>query len=378
MRTLRFASGWIAGAGALALVLGACTERTPLQPNYKPSQTVIPMVVTSALWDFAAIIPGSGDPEDLGTSETISLAGNGSIVATSTLVPNTHITIKGRALPPGDTERGMGLCHPSVGVTCTFPQDGDEVGDGGPGALLLNFNGVLPAGSHLAFIELGSVQAGEGYRYSVSTDGGITFGPATEKFDGDGNANATITFDLPTANLVVKLEKTQPGTGASDNDYTVKNLTTSFTSTPNLQGRMTGGGVKAKSDAGDDVTFGLTLHCDIILSNNLEVNWKGHQWHLDKPIVSSKCSDDPNIAPEPPVAPIDTFEGTAFGKLDGVGNSFIKFKFQDAGEPGSDDTVEITIYEVGSLVNVALHVTAQKLSVGNWQMHYDQPHGQHP
>ena len=53
------------------------------------------------------------------------------------------------------------------------------------------------------------------------------------------------------------------------------------------------------------------------------------------------------------------------------------FKFQDAGEPGSDDTVEITIFEPGSST-VALHITSQKLSVGNWQMHYDQPHGQKP
>ena len=68
----------------------------------------------------------------------------------------------------------------------------------------------------------------------------------------------------------------------------------------------------------------------------------------------------------------------AFGKLDGVADSKIVFRFQDAGEPGSDDTIELTIFEPGSDVDVALHITLQNLSVGNFQMHYDQPHGQKP
>jgi hypothetical protein len=363
----------------LAATLAACSEsgQSPVSPTFKQQGgSVVPFLTTSALWDFAAIIPGVLDPEDLGTTETISLAGNGSIAA-STGAATQHITVKGRSLPVGDTERGLGLCL-SASPTCTFPADGDEVGDGGPGALLLNFSGVLPAGSTLASIDLGSVQVNEGYKISISTDGGATFPDVTTAYGGDAFDNVTVVIDLLTAGLVLKLEKAPDLAGiTNDNDYTVRSVTTSFTTDENLEGRMTGGGVKATGDDDEVVTFGLTLHCDILLSNNLEVNWKGHQWHLTKPIFTSSCSDN-DLGPEPPVAPIDTFEGTAFGKLDGVGNSFITFKFQDLGEPGTDDTVELTIYEPGSLVNVALHISFQKISVGNWQMHYDQPHGQKP
>lgn len=375
--------------GALLMAAGlfaACSPGSdgPLSPSKggkAGTLTATPLSVTNTTWDFAEIlIPGVAGPMDLGTDETISKLGDGSIVATAG--PGAHVTVKGGNLPAGATERGLGLCLPTA-ASCVLPADGDEVGDGGPGTLELDFSGVLPAGSHLTAIELGSVQAGEGYRYSISTDGGATFGPAIERFDGDAESNAVIAFDLPTSGLVVRFEKTLDPNGECDptcnNDYTVKSATTTLsTSDELLNGRMTGGGVKATSDAGDPVTLGLTLHCDILLSNNLEVNWGGHQWHLTKPITSSACSVDPNISAPPPASPINTFEGTGFGKLDGVGNSFVEFRFQDAGEPGSHDTVELTIYQPGSTSNVALHVSLQNLNVGNIQMHYDQPHGQKP
>jgi len=360
-----------------AIALAACGEaQNPISPSsgelsVKPQ--AVPLVTTSANWDFAAIIPGTDDPEDLGTSETISLAGNGSIVAT-TGGSGEHVTVKGRSLAVGATERGLGLCLTSE-ASCSFPDDGDEVGDGGPGTLFLNFDGVLPVGSTLKTIDVGSVQTDEGYKYSISTDGGSTFGTPVELYDGDSNDDATITVNLPTAMLVVKLEKAAD-VADNDNDYTVKSVTTEFTNTP-LEGRMTGGGIKAVGTEDEIVTFGLTLHCDITLSNNLEVNWGGHQWHLAKPITSASC-DNIQQDPEPPASPIDTFEGEGYGRLDGVGNSFVEFRFEDHGEPGSNDKVYIKIYEPGSMSNVALEVELQNISVGNWQMHYDQPHGQKP
>ena len=208
MSASRF-SRWLAGTSSvlvLALLAGCSQGDQTLSPSFKPAPTAVPLVVvTSALWDFAAIIPGVGDPEDLGTTETISLPLNGSIGVT-TGAANQHITVKGRLLPPGDTERGLGLCR-TAKPTCTFPGEGDEVGDTGPGALLLNFNNVLPVGSKLAFIELGSVQTGEGYRLSISTNGGGTFGAATEVFNATADPNVTVSIDLPTAGLVIKLEK---------------------------------------------------------------------------------------------------------------------------------------------------------------------------
>ena len=102
-------------------------------------------------------------------------------------------------------------------------------------------------------------------------------------------------------------------------------------------GRMTGGGGQLQID-GARITRGLTLHCDIILSNNLQINWPGgNKWHLEKESLSSvSCIDDPAYNPVPPAAPFDTFIAEAVGSLNGVDGSVIRFKFIDDGEPGKD------------------------------------------
>jgi len=41
-------------------------------------------------------------------------------------------------------------------------------------------------------------------------------------------------------------------------------------------GRMTGGG-RQITIGGLKITRGFTIHCDILLSNNLEINWPGHK-----------------------------------------------------------------------------------------------------
>ena len=223
-----FRSSLLAGpAGSLLIALIACgPNEGPAAPtNQADIDGVLPQAIVTVDWDFAAIIPGTDDPEDLGTTETISLAGSGSIAA-STGGATEHITVKGRALPPGDTERGLGLCL-TAEAECTFPADGDEVGDGGPGTLLLDFSGVLPAGSVLESIDLGSLQTDEGYKVSISTDGGVTFPTVIEAYDGDASDNKTLIIGLPTANLVLMLEKAAD-IAPNDNDYTVKSVTTSF------------------------------------------------------------------------------------------------------------------------------------------------------
>lgn len=151
---------------------------------------------------------------------------------------------------------------------------------------------------------------------------------------------------------------------------------------PVVPGRMTGGGHQLRVD-GARVTRGLTLHCDVTLSNNLEINWPGgNKWHLEKESLDSiSCIDDPAYEPFPPAAPFDTFIATATGSLNGVDGAIIDFKFIDDGEPGRTDEAYITIYEPnlgpgqvapGSEV-VALQVGGQ-LDGGNLQAHYDQPH----
>ncbi len=163
-----------------------------------------------------------------------------------------------------------------------------------------------------------------------------------------------------------------------DSDYNDFILLVEPTSTATLQGRMTGGGGKLVAVGGGAVTYGFTLHCDILKSNNLEINWPGNKWHLAKPITLADCQDDPTIAPKPPAAPFDTFNGEGLGKLNGVPGSKVVFTFIDDGEGAkSGDKARLTIYAPDG-VTVVLNVPLQSAAKGNIQAHYDQPHGQKP
>jgi hypothetical protein len=137
-------------------------------------------------------------------------------------------------------------------------------------------------------------------------------------------------------------------------------------------GRMTGGG--GQVDVGvAKITRGFTIHCDITLSNNLEINWPGNKWHITKPLTSAVCIDDPAYDPGPPAAPFDTFIGEGIGELNGVPGSTVKFTFIDDGEPGKDDLASFQIFDANGVL--VLDVPLSKLTHGNIQAHYDQPHG---
>lgn len=159
----------------------------------------------------------------------------------------------------------------------------------------------------------------------------------------------------------------------------VKGAVVTFTeevSEPDL-GRMTGGGVVTMLDIGGEqvkLTHGFTLHCDVTLSNNLEINWAGNQWHLDKESLwGVECTDDPDVAPEPPAAPFDTFYAHAIGRYNGEPGYEIEFTLQDAGEPGGkNDKAGMTITAPNG--DVVLDVPFAKTINGNLQAHYDQPH----
>lgn len=139
-----------------------------------------------------------------------------------------------------------------------------------------------------------------------------------------------------------------------------------------LNGRMTGGSGKVQITPDVYLTSGFTIHCDILLSNNLEINWPGNQWHITKPITSAICIDDPNVTPGQPDAPFDTFIGTAIGELNGVPGSTVQFTFVDAGEPGKiADRATIIVKDASG--NIVLSVQNQSIS-GNLQAHEDQPH----
>lgn len=138
-------------------------------------------------------------------------------------------------------------------------------------------------------------------------------------------------------------------------------------------GRFTGGGSQIQV-GGARITRGLTVHCDLLLSNNLEVNWKGHSFHMAEHISTAQCSDDPNIIEAPPEAPLDTMIGVGTGRYDNVDGFTIEFTFVDAGEPGTLDMAALRVFETANPTNVVLLVPRQYLSGGNLQAHFDQPH----
>lgn len=138
-------------------------------------------------------------------------------------------------------------------------------------------------------------------------------------------------------------------------------------------GRFTGGGHQIRVD-GVRVTRGLTIHCDLLLSNNLEINWQGNQFHMTEHLTTVTCSDDPDIIQDPPPAPLDTLVGVGSGRYNGTDGYTVEFTLVDAGEPGRSDMMAMRVYETANPGNVVLDVPQQLLDGGNLQAHYDQPH----
>jgi hypothetical protein len=138
-------------------------------------------------------------------------------------------------------------------------------------------------------------------------------------------------------------------------------------------GRFTGGGHQIRIGAAR-ITRGLTIHCDLLLSNNLEVNWGGNQFHMTEHLTTVACTDDPNIVQAPPAAPLDTLIGVGTGRYNGADGYTIEFTLVDAGEPGTNDRAALLIYETANPGIVVLNVPLQNLSGGNLQAHFDQPH----
>jgi hypothetical protein len=139
-------------------------------------------------------------------------------------------------------------------------------------------------------------------------------------------------------------------------------------------GRFTGGGKQLMINIPRGtlhVTRGFTLHCDLLLSNNLEVNWSGgNKFHMTEHL-SAICLDDPSFDPFPPAAPVDTLIGVGTGRYNGDDGYTITWRMEDHGEPGSEDQMSILITGPGGTV---LDVPLQKLEGGNIQAHFDQPH----
>jgi hypothetical protein len=169
----------------------------------------------------------------------------------------------------------------------------------------------------------------------------------------------------------------QDGSVGGQSASTTVTIATDCTPTEPGTGRFTGGGFQLRGSAAR-VTRGLTIHCDLLLSNNLEVNWGGNQFHMLEHLETLVCADDPAIVQAPPVAPIDTLIGVGTGRFNGADGYTIQFMLVDAGEPGVDDMMAIRIYETANPSHVVLNVALSRLDGGNLQAHYDQPHGSLP
>ena len=140
-------------------------------------------------------------------------------------------------------------------------------------------------------------------------------------------------------------------------------------------GRFTGGGRQIRLSDGVRITRGLTIHCDLLLSNNLQVNWpNGNKFHMTEHLETVACTDDPAIHQQPPPAPLDTLIGRGTGRYNNVAGYTIEFTLVDAGEPGGNDQSAFRIYQTSNPANVVLEVPLQQLDGGNLQAHYDQPH----
>jgi hypothetical protein len=134
---------------------------------------------------------------------------------------------------------------------------------------------------------------------------------------------------------------------------------------------MTGGGViRTINEANGQevqVTHGFELHCDASDEpNNIQINWDGgEKFHLES-LAFAGCEDQATIDPMPPNADFDTIVASGFGRLNNGSGAFIFVIFTDAGEPGTDDTATIVIYD--SSGNLILNVTYY-LDGGNHQAH---------
>ena len=134
---------------------------------------------------------------------------------------------------------------------------------------------------------------------------------------------------------------------------------------PPLDGRFTGGGFQI---ADVKVTRGFTIHCDNLLTNNLEVNWGGgNNFHMRKNTLTSVVCSRPND-PTPPASPVSRIQASAVGQCNGLPAN-ISFILEDHGEPGTNDRAELIISG-----GCTLNLTLATLDGGNIQAHFDQPH----
>jgi hypothetical protein len=431
MHGIRFTNRMLAPAGALAVgLLAACSDSGPMSPNdplggasLKPAPIVIQAIPTPAevvvpIGDAGSFVPFTADNSGRETTEfwdNNSADNNGSTTS-------CNIGFFAAGTFSGDCDNVTDGTEANEGGFSQYWADGPE--DRDASAFMLSgdfeYEVSLVGAVHGSPSEVGWFTVSGGvYTFHAVTDwgnavlnsaitintGGDDWGfyiknafnaqaggcsdPDTDCSDAEGSFGsvqfqqfALFTNDGGDAYLVgvedneLLLDETDHPLDSDYNDYIFRVEPQDVPES--LEGRMTGGVSKLTSTSGDgNVSISFTLHCDITLSNNIEINWSGgNKWHLDKPISTAFCSLEED--PTPPVAPINIFEGTAVGRFNGVDGYPLEFTLIDKGEGNpSGDMAGFTIYEQDG-TTVLLQVTLQSAEDGNIQAHFDQPHGQKP
>jgi len=269
----------------------------------------------------------------------------GLLAVSSVAAGIAQIFLAGAALAHHPEIEAEAVCDPDTGIaTIDYTSTSWQLSDGGGGNTRIDilFNGVK--------VDQGAYAA-PSYSFSGSQ-------PAPGVGDLIVTALAVDNWD-------------NGATGGQSTSITV-NVPSQSCSATGL-GRFTGGGSQIRV-GGARITRGLTIHCDLLLSNNLEVNWGGDKFHMTEHLSTVACTDDPLITQAPPAAPLDTLIGVGTGRYNNADGYTILFTLVDAGEPGKYDEAALFIYETANPANVVLEVPLQRLSGGNLQAHYDQPH----
>lgn len=127
---------------------------------------------------------------------------------------------------------------------------------------------------------------------------------------------------------------------------------------------MDGGGCLTTDE--QRITHGFDLHCDADdPPNTLDIDWDGHRFHLAE-VERTRCTDDPAIDLEPPVAGFDTVSGNGTGRLNDEDGATAEWIFSDAGAAGVEDRAAIIIRNPSG--DVVLDVSGT-LTYGNHEAH---------
>ena len=226
------------------------------------------------------------------------------------------------------------------------------------------------------------------FTFTLTCGGSSTIVPGSKTFTATGTtATVTATGTWPTSPLTTDCtvsmgSATLTSSGSTINNFLINGASSaSLTCAIPLEERMTGGGsvivdppgkqavVTGETDALTRVTHGFEIHCGAPpeTPNNLEVNWPGNRFHLENLTLGGCVCNPAFLPPDNPDAGFNEFIGAGTGKLNGVEGASIAFIFTDQGEPGTNDTEQITIEDPAGVVVLTFSQT--NITFGNQQAH---------